>query len=293
MNRACIGRTYSYLISDAYEVGREHIRKFADAIEDENPLYRDRELARAAGYADIPAPPTFLAVIPYARLNPLNDPELGVDKTRGLHAGHRFVHHRPVVAGDQVMLEITIADIRDAGAHELLEMRSVARTIEGALLSTITHTTIFRGDEPAEHRPATVRQPGSPGGSVDPDLPTIVFATSRQELVRYSGASGEYEPIHWSDTAAREAGLEGVIAHGLFTLTKVAQAAVAWTGDPGRVRELGARFTRPLVIPERGTVELTVAARETMPVDNGGRQVELDVTSGGIPVLGAASVVLA
>jgi acyl dehydratase len=289
LNRECIGRVYRYPASDAYEIGREHIRKFADAIGDANPLYRDRGLARAAGYRDIPAPPTFLAVIPYARVDPFGDPELGIDKTRGLHAGHRFVHHRPAVAGDQVLLELTVADMRTAGVHEILELRGEARTVGGELLTTITHTTIFRGDP----QPGASRKREPEPVAVDPDAPTIAFEVTRHELLKYSGASGEFEPIHWSDVAARAAGLDGVIAHGLFTLAKAGQAATAWAGDPGRVVELNARFIKPLVIPEVGSAPVVVRQSGSTALEGTRRRVELDVETDGGRLLDDAYAVLA
>src|SRR5579875_3685352 len=91
-----------------YEVGREKIREFADAVNDPNPLYRDREAARAAGYDDVIAPPTFPIVLTLrAGHQVIMDPDLGIDYSRVVHGEQRFVHARPVVAGDALQVVVT------------------------------------------------------------------------------------------------------------------------------------------------------------------------------------------
>jgi acyl dehydratase len=82
------------------------------------------------------------------------------------------------------------------------------------------------------------------------ELPTRRYRVTRADLVRYAGASGDRNPIHWSDRVATSVGLPGVIAHGMYTLALAARAVDTWAGGPGRVRELGAKFTRPVVVPD-------------------------------------------
>lgn len=93
-------------------------------------------------------------------------------------------------------------------------------------------------------------------------LHTSTFDVSRQDLIRYAGASGDFNPIHWSDSTAHTVGLPGVIAHGMYTLALVGDAVTAWAGSPAAVTQLGARFTKPVVVPDQGSttvnVELTV-----------------------------------
>ena len=284
LDRNAVGRVYAF--DDPYQVGRETIRKFADAIGDGNELYRSPDAARAAGHRDVVAPPTFLALVPYARVVPTDDLTLGHDKSRGVHAEHRFVHHRPLLAGDEVLLRTVVADIRTAGPHEILELHAEARTPGGELLSSIVHTLLFRGES-------------APGGAApapdpvraDPAYPRQTYTLVQQDLLRYSGATSEYEPIHWSERAARAAGLPGVIAHGMYTLTKAAQAVTTWVGDPTRVREIGARFAAPLVVHELEPVALTVEVSASEDADTG-RRIKLDVRSAGTPLLSRASAVV-
>lgn len=292
LNRGCIGQTFAYPESDAYEVGREMIRKFADAIDDPDPLYRDPAAARAAGYADVLAPPTFLNVIPYARVNPFDSPEIGMDKGEGLHAEHRFIHHRPLRAGDRVMLRTTLAGIREAGGRELLDLTGEAHTPDGELLSTIHQVALFPGERNGAPRRTPQPPPPRPASFDEDRYPTRRYLVRQVDVLRYAGATGEYEPIHWSERAARAAGLPGVIAHGMFTMAKTAQALTSWFGNPGTVAELGVRFARPLVVRELDPVLLTVAitglAREQADL----LRVHLEVRGGEEQVLTRASALI-
>lgn len=123
-------------------------------------------------------------------------------------------------------------------------------------------------------------------------LPVQEFRVTRADLVRYAGASGDLNPIHWSDRIATSVGLPGVIAHGMLTLGLSGRALEVWAGGPGRVVELGAKFTRPVVVPDDDAgVTLTVAGTVTA-VEDGRASVVLEVTCGGEKVLGAPKAVI-
>jgi acyl dehydratase len=123
-------------------------------------------------------------------------------------------------------------------------------------------------------------------------LPEQRYAVTRADLVRYAGASGDRNPIHWSDRVATSVGLPGVIAHGMYTLALAARALDTWAGGPGRVVELGAKFTRPVVVPDDDTgVEVVVRGTVT-GVTEAGTAVALEVTCGGEKVLGMPRAVL-
>src|SRR5215470_15628384 len=96
---------------------------------------------------------------------------------------------------------------------------------------------------------------------VGTELPARTFTVTRADLVRYAGASGDFNPIHWSDRVATGVGLPGVIAHGLFTMALVSRAVTDWVGHPGSVIDYSVRFARPVVVPDtdEGT-ELVVTA---------------------------------
>jgi acyl dehydratase len=126
----------------------------------------------------------------------------------------------------------------------------------------------------------------------DTELETRTFTVRRDDLVRYAGASGDFNPIHWSDRVATSVGLPGVIAHGMYTLALAARAVDDWAGGPGRVVELTAKFTKPVVVPDDDAgVEVQVAGRVT-GVTDGLATIAVEVTCEGAKVLGASRAVV-
>ncbi|HET7723510.1 MAG TPA: MaoC/PaaZ C-terminal domain-containing protein [Propionibacteriaceae bacterium] len=112
---------------------------------------------------------------------------------------------------------------------------------------------------------------------------------TRAQLVRYAGASTDFNPIHWSDRAAGALGLEGVIAHGMLTMGSALRVVTDWAGDPAAVRTYSARFTRPVVVPDDDTgVELRCVGTVTAVSDDS-VTVSVEVTCGGEKVLGAVT----
>jgi acyl dehydratase len=128
---------------------------------------------------------------------------------------------------------------------------------------------------------------------VGTELPARTFPVTRATLVRYAGASGDFNPIHWNERFAREVGLPDVIAHGMFTMASAARVVTDWAGDPGALVEYGVRFTKPVVVPDddRGAV-VEVSAKVAAKLDD--RQVRVDLTamSAGQKVLGMARAVV-
>ena len=144
LNRDFIGREYSS--DQTYEVGREMIRKFADAIGDPNPVYRDPEAAKALGHPDVIAPPTFLTTLGFRLgVGPVGDSSLGLNYALVVHGEQRYVHHRPVRPGDVLTATSVVEDIRDAGRNELLTIRQEIRTTEGEQIATAYNTIVSRG----------------------------------------------------------------------------------------------------------------------------------------------------
>jgi acyl dehydratase len=124
-------------------------------------------------------------------------------------------------------------------------------------------------------------------------LPEREFRITRQDLVRYAGAAGDFNPIHWSDRVAVAVGLPGVIAHGMLTMALAGRLLTDWAGDPAAVVEYGVRFARPVVVPDddRGVV-LTVGGVVTEIRDDGLVGVEVSVRVGGEKVLTQARAVV-
>lgn len=145
INREFVGREYP--ADGVYEVAREKIRDFALAIGDPNPLYLDPETARAAGYPDVVAPPTFLTVLGFrfAMDSPIVDPEFGLNYALVVHGEQRFVAHRPVCAGERLVSRQIVDEIKDAGRNELVFTRTEVATESGDRVATMYASIVSRG----------------------------------------------------------------------------------------------------------------------------------------------------
>jgi acyl dehydratase len=129
--------------------------------------------------------------------------------------------------------------------------------------------------------------------AVGDQLPPLRVTLQRGDLVRYAGASGDFNPIHWNERFAREVGLPDVIAHGMLTMALGARLLATWAGDPAAVFEYGVRFTRPVVVPDDGAgadVEFTGTVVEVL--DDNTVRVEVAAITDGRKVLGKASALL-
>ena len=129
-----------------YEVGREKIREFADAINDPNPVYRDPAAARELGYPDVIAPPTFAITLTLrAGHQVVSDPDVGIDYSRVVHGEQRFVHTRPIAPGDVLQVVVAIEDIRSAAGNDIVSTRADVTTVDGEHVVTAHSTIVVRG----------------------------------------------------------------------------------------------------------------------------------------------------
>ncbi|WP_058046845.1 MaoC family dehydratase [Streptomyces roseifaciens] len=126
------------------------------------------------------------------------------------------------------------------------------------------------------------------------ELPARSFPVTRADLVRYAGASGDFNPIHWNEKFAKEVGLPDVIAHGMFTMAEAGRVVTDWVGDPGAVAEYGVRFTRPVVVPndDKGAVIEVTAKVAAKDDEHRTVRVDLVVKSEGQKVLGMSRAVV-
>jgi acyl dehydratase len=128
LDQSYVGR--SYPPTEPYQVGREKIREFARAIGATDPEYLDPEAARALGYADVVAPPTFPIIFTMASSHRqiVEDPALGIDYSRVVHGDQRFAYRRPIVAGDALVCVNTVEEITSRGGHDFMTTRSDVST---------------------------------------------------------------------------------------------------------------------------------------------------------------------
>jgi acyl dehydratase len=128
---------------------------------------------------------------------------------------------------------------------------------------------------------------------VGDELPSRTFQVTRADLMRYAGASGDFNPIHWSQRIATSVGLPDVIAHGMLTMALAGRALTDWFGDPAAIEEYGVRFAKPVVVPDDDTgAEVTVEGVVKRELDGGRLQIDLTARSAGEKVLGQARAVV-
>jgi acyl dehydratase len=131
-----------------YLVGREKVREFSRAVFATNPINHDVEAARAAGYPDIVAPPTFPVVVQEATLAQLlNEPGAGIDFTRVVHGDQRFTYTRPVVAGDELTATLTVTNVKTLGGNSMVTAESNVTDASGAHVVTAVSTLVVRGED--------------------------------------------------------------------------------------------------------------------------------------------------
>ncbi len=132
--------------------------------------------------------------------------------------------------------------------------------------------------------------------AVGTEIGSRTLEISRADLVKYAGASGDFNPIHWNDRFAREVELPGVIAHGMFTMGSAVQLVTDWVGDPGAVVSYGTRFTKPVPVADvdggPGAVVEIVGVVGALDSDAGTARIDLTVTLDGQKVLVKAQAVV-
>jgi acyl dehydratase len=144
LDASFVGR--SYPPTPAYEVGREKIREFADALGDDNPVYRDPAAAARHGHPDVIAPPTFPIVLTLPASEKLiEDPELGLDFSRVVHGDQRFSYHRPIRAGDRLTCTVIVEKIRAVAGNDLITTRTELAAQDGEAVATAWSTLVVRG----------------------------------------------------------------------------------------------------------------------------------------------------
>ena len=127
---------------------------------------------------------------------------------------------------------------------------------------------------------------------VGQQLPEQSFPVTRAHLVQYAGASGDFNPIHWSERFAAGVGLPGVIAHGMFTMALAARAVTTWAGRADAVVDFGVRFTRPVPVPDTDEGTEIVVSGTVKKVEDGLAHIDVTAVCGGEKVLAQARAIV-
>lgn len=146
INPDLVGRIYP--AGESYQVGREKIREFAAATKATSPVHYDVESARKLGFSDVVAPPTFAIIVAQrADAQLIADPASGIDFSRVVHADQRFTHHRPIVAGDELLAELYVDQIREMGAGAMITTRAEITTVGGEKIATTVSSLLVRAED--------------------------------------------------------------------------------------------------------------------------------------------------
>ena len=146
INPELAGRIYP--AQDPYVVGREKIREFAAAVKATHRAHYDLDAAAALGHRDLLAPPTFAIIVAQkADAQLIADPASGIDFSRVVHADQRFTHHRPIVAGDELLAELHVDTVRAMGGGAMITTRSEITTAAGEKVATTVSSLLVRGEE--------------------------------------------------------------------------------------------------------------------------------------------------
>ena len=238
-----------------HQVEAGAIRRFAEAVGDFNPLYRDERAAGAARYGGIVAPPTFMRTM---RPSPAV-PEFEVPYAGVLDAGSRWHFSRPVVAGDTISVTTRLVDLYER-TGKLGNMLFAVRentfvNQDGETAVVERDTEIYydgRAGAPPRSRetsrsatPAEAVSLGAPrfeDVAVGIELPTLVKRPSLRQLVMYAGASGDFCELHYDRDFARARGFDEVIVHGALKSAFLGQLVTEWAGHPAALKELAIQY---------------------------------------------------
>jgi acyl dehydratase len=145
VNPELVGRVFPP--TEPYLVGREKVREFSRAVFAENPINLDPAAARAAGYADVVAPPTFAVVVQEQTLEQLlAEPDAGIDFSRVVHGEQRFSFTRPIVAGDELTATLRVSSVKTLGGNAMVTAESDIVDADGSPVVTAISTLVVRGD---------------------------------------------------------------------------------------------------------------------------------------------------
>ncbi|TAP27934.1 MULTISPECIES: MaoC family dehydratase N-terminal domain-containing protein [Micrococcaceae] len=146
INPDLVGRVFP--AGESYHVGREKIREFATATKATSPAHFKVEEAQKLGYSDVVAPPTFAIIVAQrADAQLIADPASGIDFSRVVHADQRFTHHRPIVAGDELIAELYVDQVREMGAGAMITTRAEISSISGEKVATTVSSLLVRAED--------------------------------------------------------------------------------------------------------------------------------------------------
>jgi acyl dehydratase len=212
-------------------VAADDVRAFADAIGDGSAVYRDEAAARAAGFAHIPAPPTFVTRYRVS----FEEAGLDVQRSQVLHGEQEYAFTRPLLVGDSLVVRHRTASVRQSsrGGMAIMTLEQLGDTAQGERVVTGKATVIVR-DAPPEGAAASAAagtpkaRPAEPEGQ---PIPSLTKRVTQEQIDAYAEVSGDHNPIHVNPEVARAVGLDGTIAHGMLSMAFLGQLVTDWVAQ--------------------------------------------------------------
>jgi acyl dehydratase len=259
------------------------VAEFAAAIGDDDPIYRDAEVARDRGYEAIPAPLTFTRTAEFPRYRPAEFVEprgfgLGLDPTTTLHGEQSYEYHAPAVVGDVLSATATLTDVRRhqgkrGGEMTFADIEQVFEDRTGRPIVTVQSTYIETEGAEVLAESGDSRETELP--DAEADLRLVSKELDRTDFVTYAGASGDFTPLHFDEPYARSCGFETVFAQGMLT-AGIASRLLTDRFGVGAVRRYRTRFEDIVDPGESVVVRATVTGERS---DGGTPLVDLDLAA--------------
>ncbi|GAB4588133.1 fused (3R)-hydroxyacyl-ACP dehydratase subunits HadA/HadB [Nocardia sp. IFM 10818] len=326
--RSMVGR--SYRLREDYEVGREQVRAFARAVQNDHPAHVSESAAADLGYRGLLAPPTFAALLAGAAQEALAGLLTGCDLTTAVQTQQVMDFYRPMMVGDRLTSTVSLQSHREAFGGDLLAVTNTITDRDGEVVligntSIIARTGaaelglrlaelnagVLRHDVLAIAPPAVdevptntktpaVQQFRMRGRSRDrvavgDQLPVRSYRLTLGDLVHYAGVAGDPNPIHWFEPTGALVGLgPGVVAHGMLTMGLGAGYLTSWAQDPRAMRQYSVRITGPVyVVP--GTASTIEFGGKVIALHrkSGTATVAITATQDGRRIFGRATAVIA
>jgi len=318
-----------YQMDGTYLVGREKVREYARAVQDDHPAHWDVDAAAKLGYSGLVAPLTFTST-PGMSCNRTMFESVVVGYDTYLQTEEVFEQHRPIVAGDELTIDVELTSVRRTAGRDFITVTNTFTDAAGERVHTL-HTTVVgvtSEDINPEVKVAvqkammhdvdimgvgegtyekTVRPEGgfriaedsgrTPASrpfddlKVGDELPVHHTRLSRGDLVNYAGVAGDANPIHWDEGIAKLAGLPDVIAHGMLTMGLGAGFVSDWSGDPGAVTRYAVRLSQPAIVSaaEGADIEFSGKVRSLDPETRTG-VILVAAKAGGRKIFGLATM---
>ncbi len=288
-----------YQMEDTYLVGREKIREFARAVQDNHPAHWKVAEAQKLGYPGLVAPLTFTSA-PAMACNQRMFEQVVVGYDMYLQTEEVFEQHRPIVEGDELTIDVELTAVRRIAGRDLITVTNTFTDAAGEVVHTL-HTTVVgigsddvdpairpavagvmmhginmlgtenTGEYHKSLRPEGAQRIAEAGGTpaspsfdalnVGDELPVHHTRLSRGDLVNYAGVAGDANPLHWDIKVANLAGQPDVLAHGMLTMGLGASFGTSWTGDPGSVTRYAVRLSQPAIVPVDGGADIEYSGR--------------------------------